>query len=240
MKYRALISDLISNYEAIISKLNLLDSNQKFIRKLLQDNFQILTVYDIGAYKGVWTKRLKYILPKSNFFLFEANPVHGPDLRKIGAPYFLEVLSNSEQSREWWTIDGTGDSLFRENQSCYSNLEPVVKVTRTLDSLVSEFKLPLPDLIKIDVQGAELEVMKGASMTLDHASIIILELPIIEYNIGAPKITEYLDFMKNIGFLPLDLLEVHKANEILVQVDIGFAKKEIIVRNYKNTGKLFI
>jgi FkbM family methyltransferase len=240
MKFRSYISDYIGYCQSLISKIDLLDDNQKFIRKLLLDGIKIDTAYDIGAYKGVWTRRLKYIIPNAEFILFEANSTHEPELKKTKSQYFLEVLSDTENNRQWWTDSSTGDSLFRENQHFYENLKPVVKRTRTLDSILSEFKLPLPNLIKIDVQGAELEVLRGGALAVNHSSIVILELPILEYNIGAPKISECLDFMKDNNFIPIELLEVHKAGEFLVQIDVGFVKKDVALKHYAAEGKFFL
>ena len=240
MKFRSHISDYIGYCQSLISKIDLLDNNQKFIRKLLLDGIKIDTAYDIGAYKGVWTRSLKYIIPNAEFILFEANSSHEPELKKTKSRYFLEVLSDTENNRQWWTDSSTGDSLFRENQNFYENSKPVVKRTRTLDSILSEFNLPLPDLIKIDVQGAELEVLRGGALAVNYSSIVILELPILEYNIGAPKISECLDFMRANNFIPIELLEVHKAGEFLVQIDVGFVRKEVALKHYAVEGKFFV
>jgi len=45
-----------------------------------------------------------------------------------------------------------------------------------LDTLVKLFNLPYPDYIKIDVDGAELNVLKGAKETMKHAKAMIVEI----------------------------------------------------------------
>lgn len=240
MHLRYQFSDLIEYCKSLILKINPLDDNQKFIRKLIGDGFQINAAYDIGAYKGLWTRKLKYVIPDAEFILFEANAAHEKELKNSNSKYFIEVLSNKEEARQWWAESKTGDSLFRENQNFYDNMTPVIKITKTLDSIVSNNNLPLPDLIKIDVQGAELEVLQGGTRTLGSTSIIILELPILEYNLGAPKISEILDFMKENDFIPVELLEIHKAGEFLVQLDIGFVKRSTAFEHYDTQGKHFL
>ena len=239
MIYKSLISGILTKYVVTLSKLDPLDTTQKFITRLLHDGFEFQTVYDIGAFKGDWTRQLKSVLPRSDFYLFEANLEHKVDLDKSGSRYFLEVLSSSGETREWWSIAGTGDSLFRENHTFYKEAGPVFRNTKTLNSLILDANLPLPDLIKIDVQGAELEVLKGGSAAVVNAAIIILELPIVEYNLGAPNISEYLTYMKEIGFLPLDILEIHHSDGLLVQIDIGFAKRDLIRKHYDTDGAFF-
>ena len=61
-------------------------------------------------------------------------------------------------------------------------------------------QLPKPDLIKIDVQGAELDILRGGKECLANAKDVILEAQHVDYNIGAPKFEEVIDFMKENGF----------------------------------------
>lgn len=60
--------------------------------------------------------------------------------------------------------------------------------------------LPKPDLIKMDIQGAELDVLKGAADYLVEAEHIILGLQRVEYNKGAPLRETVLEYMDKIGY----------------------------------------
>jgi hypothetical protein len=55
--------------------------------------------------------------------------------------------------------------------------------------------------------------------------LIYLECPIIEYNINSPGLDEYISFLDSIDFIPYDICEVHKIDNVLVQTDIIFIKK---------------
>ena len=82
-----------------------------------------------------------------------------------------------------------GNSIYREQTSYFPDTQYKIKETITLDTLVKSKNYPYPDLIKIDVQGAELDIIKGASQCLENASYLILELikDNIDYNRGAYK-----------------------------------------------------
>ena len=80
-----------------------------------------------------------------------------------------------------------GTSVFKEkNDKVFPPENFIVKKTITLDNLVESQNIPYPDLIKIDVQGNELNVIKGATNVLKCCSYLILELQEVEYNENAP------------------------------------------------------
>lgn len=240
MNFAHEVNSLLSRFGVVIMRKQQLDNTQRLIRKAVEENFEIRVVYDIGAFKGEYTSALQRILPNALYYLFEGNYDHEAELRKLSHRYFIEILSESDQDKEWWSISGTGDSLFKENQEVYNSINPVVRSTRSLDSLINEHNLDLPDLIKLDVQGAELSVLRGGSKAVANASLICLEIPIPEFNKGAPRISEYLDYMKMQNFIPIELLEVHKASDVIIQIDIAFARKDKWAESHDLSGRTFL
>jgi FkbM family methyltransferase len=97
-----------------------------------------------------------------------------------------------------------GNSYYRElafdNGKFFPETNYIVKKTRTLDSIVSEKNYRYPDLIKIDVQGAELDVLKGATNVLQKAEYLIVELQHVNYNKDAPLANTTIDYLKSIGW----------------------------------------
>ena len=72
------------------------------------------------------------------------------------------------------------------------------------------------------MQGAELDVLRGGGNALDHARLVLLECPIVEYNEGAPTIHEYFRFMDEHGFTPVDVVEWHMRGGRALQLDVLF------------------
>jgi len=72
-----------------------------------------------------------------------------------------------------------------------------VRVARTLDSVVRERGFPLPDLVKMDVQGGERDVVAGGRETLRAAEHIIAELQKTQYNEGAPLADEVREYIES-------------------------------------------
>ena len=77
--------------------------------------------------------------------------------------------------------------------------KPVIRETIKLDTLVQH--MHFIDYIKIDVQGAELLVLGGASETLTKATFVQLEVSVVEYNQGGPCwLVEMDDVLRKHGF----------------------------------------
>lgn len=97
----------------------------------------------------------------------------------------------------------------------------------TLDGLLESTGFGSPDLIKLDVQGYELEVLKGATMALQSAAFVLLEVSTWQYNQGSPLIDEVLHWMRDAGFMAFDVVELSRRHDgQLVQVDILFARRD--------------
>jgi len=83
---------------------------------------------------------------------------------------------------------GTGDSMFRELSNFYASpdaMDVVMYPMRSLDSLASSDPARFGgiDFVKLDVQGAELEVLEGAAAQLNACvEFVLLEAPLRAFN----------------------------------------------------------
>jgi FkbM family methyltransferase len=196
------------------------------LERLLAHGVKLGVVYDIGAYKGEWTQTMRHTLKGSAFVLFEGNAAHVPSLEQVGR-YFIALLSDTVKTVSYYATGSTGDSYLQETIGPYDGVTPTTSTTVTLDALVREKGLPLPDFLKIDTQGSEIDVMRGAPQCLAHASLVLLECPLMTYNTGAPTIQDYLDFMKSQGFIPFEMTETHIMQDRLVQTDLLFLRATV-------------
>jgi FkbM family methyltransferase len=206
----------------------------EYLKQIQLDGLTITTVYDIGACEGNWSFPLKQsVLKDSYFYLFEANEFRRAALDSAGLPYYIGVLSNPGRDYvEFFSKATTGDSYYCENTAHYDDKQSVQVPCRTLESIVAEADLPIPNLLKIDTQGSELDILRGAESILDQVDLVFLECPIICYNLGAPNLQDYLDFMKEHGFVPTEVLEIHKSEHTVLQIDIMFINDKTKTRLY--------
>ena len=93
--------------------------------------------------------------------------------------------------------------------------------------MIEENNLPLPDFIKMDTQGAEVDIMKGGSLALNHAKMALVEVAVMPYNKGAPNFNDYIETMYSYGFVPNGVHHIAMRNAIVNQMDIVFVKSDI-------------
>ena len=94
-------------------------------------------------------------------------------------------------------------------------------------------------LIKIDCQGAEIPILKGATSILERTDFIILEIPLFgQYNEGVPTFLEHIKYMDSIGFVVYDIIDNHYINMFNMQVDVLFINKNHEFNNVVNKSLL--
>ena len=180
-----------------------------FLEKLKTGGFNPKVVYDIGACVLHWTTEAKKIWPNVNIIPMDAMSEVASIYREKGFNTYLagHPLSDENKMVDFYQNleHPGGNSYYPENVELSQRAKelfdkPIRKQAYTLDHVVKAYHLPLPDLIKMDVQGAELDILKGAQETLSHCNHLILELQHVDYNIGAPKYQEVIDYLFGLGF----------------------------------------
>ena len=183
-------------------------------------------ILDIGACNGSWSLLVKSIFPGVNILMLEANNDKEHILKKIGN-YKIALLS-SEANKEVnyyksLSDDASGNSIYLENTN-YKFI-PEKRITTTLKLIVP--KDVNYDLIKMDVQGSELDIIKGGLDIIKKTKFLLLELQIFEYNKDAPMLSEVLTYLKNINFDLVDVFDLlYSSSGSLIQIDGFFVNRD--------------
>ena len=207
------------------------------LRQLKRCGYTPDAILDIGAYKGAWTKLTRSIFPESKILMIEAQEERKNILHQIcqespgETSYIISALSSENKENvpffrtQGGKDDTTGSSLFAEKSNVPRT--EVELTTRTLDSLLQEGEYPTFSFAKLDVQGAEKEVLLGAEETLKTLEVILLETSLLRINEGAPLLHELIAFLSERGFLPYDICSLMRRPEdkVLAQTDIIFVRE---------------
>jgi FkbM family methyltransferase len=143
-----------------------------------------MTVYDIGANVGFHAiSAARRIGPDAKVICFEALPDNAKKIEyNASSNKFTNIqvvstaLGNSEGEAAFWTSkQPTWGKLASVGKKPDKFAQEVRVSIRRLDSVVYELKLPPPALIKMDVEGSEIDVLEGARQTLEryHPTLLI-------------------------------------------------------------------
>lgn len=200
---------------------------QSFAR-LNEMGVPVETVIDVGVL--TCTGPLMQAFRTQKHVLIEPIEEFAPRIRdiydKAGVAYDLVIAAASDRdgevSMQTKTVrDGTAITHSRivAKESAGPDFRKVQ--AKTLETLVVERGYKGPFLLKIDVDGAELEILKGARGILDQCSVICVE-------VGIKNIVQRADFIVRAGFQPFDLVDLCYYDRRLVQADMVFVNDRMI------------
>lgn len=201
--------DKIRNFYYQLSQHDMIPRNHvKYLESLKANGFEPKVIYDIGSCVLHWTKHAKRIWPNSQIVLFEANPYC--EFLYDGYQYHIGLLSNkSHEMKKFYLNEFSpgGASYYREIGSqesarLYQEDRYYIMETMTLDDVVEQKKFPLPDLVKMDIQGTEKDVLEGGTKIMKNTQHLIMELPKenIQYNLHAPTAKETIELASKLGW----------------------------------------
>jgi FkbM family methyltransferase len=193
--------------------------------------FEPATVVDVGVAYG--TPELYEAFPRARFLLVEpleeysealgliADRVRADVVQAAAGPepgtisinvHRAPALSSTLGHWKGQPTDGSGREV------------PVVRI----DDLVAERGLAGPFLVKVDAEGAELNVLRGATETLESTDLVLLEVSLFEFLPGAAQLHEVMAFMKEKGFVAYDLYGGHlrPVDGALAMMNVAFVKEE--------------
>jgi Methyltransferase FkbM domain len=103
---------------------------------------------------------------------------------------------------------------------------------RRLDSLLPD-SMEHPVFLKVDTQGAELEVLKGLGNRIGEIDLLILETTMMPARHGIPQFADVVRFCDDAGFAVYDVLEGHMRalDGALAQIDLAFVRKDSVLRS---------
>jgi len=202
------------------------DFTKSRLIKLKESGFEPKNVLDIGANMGQYYKEFTSVFPNSNVLSVEGNPECEEILRGVNPNYIITLLGKEIGEINFYLNPDfdkcSGGSIYKEKTRFYDNCVEKILPIRTLDSLDKKF-----DYIKMDVQGAELDIIKGGLKTILDCHFIQLELSILKYNEGSPLISEVVSYLYHLGFNIYDIGALSYWGDKLNQTDIIFVNTNL-------------
>lgn len=200
--------------------------------------FKPATVIDVGAAKG--TDSLLDTFPNSHHFMIEALEEFVPKLEAIkermsNAEYIIGAATSKSGNI---TInvhpDLFGSSTYLEDEDSNVNGVPREISAYKLEELCKKHNLKAPYLIKVDVQGAELDVLHGAEAILKDTEYVILEAVLFDFFKNGPNFWDFIEYMNKHGFVVYDFFDplYRPFDGAMSQIDIAFVKDKGLFRKH--------
>lgn len=205
------------------------------LERLKRQGFVPSKIADVGAYRGDFAAECLTCWPAAEIICFEPQQKMLPALRALAARHPNvkiqgTLLGAAPQQGVVLNCAETGSSVLTEHHMTHPT---TLCDQKTLDMAVNAGSAPANvDLLKIDVQGYELEVLKGAAATLTNVGVLLLELNLIDIHRGVPLIAELVRWLDQRHLVAFDVcgLTRRPLDDALWQVDMIFVPRESKLR----------
>lgn len=191
--------------------------------ELYIDTRRSLTIFDVGANRGQSVRFFKNHYPNSKIYAFEPSTRSGKKLKKFiehrqyeGIFMIPIAFGNSQKEMLFYESDLSETSTFTMPNQDSRNLKiknlillqkqknsykPTVVQMTTLDNFVHVNKIDAIDILKIDVEGYELEVIQGSSHTLRLGKVKVVQIEVHDSGMYKDNFPEIESILKQNRYL---------------------------------------
>lgn len=193
------------------------------------DTFVPTTCLDIGANIGQFAIEWRKVFPKCEIISIEPNPHCEKKLKKLGVNYLQYGISDKVGELELILpkakSSSKGASFYKEINFNMLPDDEILKIKVPVTTLDTLFLRDTFEVIKIDVQGAELDVINGGISILERAVYVIIEVSLVPYNTGAPLADVIVRRMEDFDFFVQAIVDTHTDQfDNIIQLDLLFSK----------------
>ncbi|HKP23030.1 MAG TPA: FkbM family methyltransferase [Dongiaceae bacterium] len=210
------------------------DTEREIFSVLRAKGFSPKLIIDIGASDGSWTSHCRKIFPDPQYRLYEPLYSHLDHYRNgidglIAGSDRISVrpvaLAEKAQKADFFiTPHSVGSSLLP-----LSEAKKIVVDVATLDEDVAHITSPI-DILKMDTQGAELRILRGAKSVLSRCRIVVVETWVYRgYGPPTPLAHEIVDELAGHDFRAFGAGGAYfNPGNVLYAIDLYFGKPEIL------------
>ena len=187
------------------------------LENMKQIGFSPKVIFDCGAHVGGWTQKVSRIFNDSFYILFEPNPLVFNKINYYMTDSNVEykALQKAVGSKSgvftlniWEDVDQyqTGSSFCNHVRG--DAAKKIECEITTLDLVCEELDL-VPGLVKLDLQGYEIEALKGSKNVLEKTELFIIEFGCLEAYVDRTTPRDLIDLMYENDYSLYDIVDMH-------------------------------
>jgi FkbM family methyltransferase len=172
----------------------------------------VTSILDVGANNADWSDLMKsYYFPQAEYFLIEGNEHYKKMITSKGYLFEIALVGDKENEKVQFHYNPrypTGGSFMTKKGGKRVRGDNMVEqYITTIDSIMSKRGVKPPQIMKMDIQGAEFRALHGAKQTLKSVEILIAEVALHQYNPGAASFTDMNVYLESQGFKFYDIAD---------------------------------
>jgi len=206
------------------------------LERLSNLGFKPNLIFDVGAYQGEFAQCCLHVWSQAQVSCFEALDHKVSQLQDLAVKHptiqvFPGLLGAEFHEKVPLYQSETASSVLVEHIP--QNFPVTYYPMRTIDQIVSEhFDDRGPEFLKLDVQGYELEVLKGAEKTLPQIQVILAEINLLDIHQNVPLLADVVAWLNNRDWVAYDICGFIRRplDQALWQIDMIFVPKNSPLR----------
>ena len=224
----------------IDNKTDLLNNFYQILKKI---KFHPVHIIDVGANSGTWTREIIKYFPNAYYTLLEPQEwlkESIKDLLESNPKISFNIMGAGRVPGNMkFTLAHRDDSSsfrFSESEAIEQGLKQIEVPVVTLNEFIGNLSLPVPDIIKIDAEGFDLEVLKGATNYFGKTEIFLVEAAVVCKEIDN-SLTNVVKFMDDNGYNLFEITDMNRtaSEKTLWLVELVFVKKNGFIDSIKFT-----
>lgn len=200
-------------------------------------------IIDVGANHGSWSREALTYFPDTYFTLLEPQEWLKPSFQDLldsnSKITYHPVGAGYEKGFLKFTIVDRDDSCsfrYTEKEAKEMGYKQIDIPIINLNDLVKSNNLPIPDIVKIDAEGLDIEVLKGANDLFGKTEIFMVEAGVVN-NKFDNSFLKTINFMDENGYRLFEITDLNRpfSLNVLWLVELVFVKKNGIIDSYEIT-----
>jgi FkbM family methyltransferase len=227
---------------ALIKRLNAPDMPMA-LERLATRRFSPELIFDIGANRGDFAQLALAVWPSARVACFEPLRHATAQIVQLQSRFpsidlHQTLVGECEKASVELHVANASTSLLNDGENDKFPVECFPQTTVDI-AVRTQYGGRAPDLLKLDVQGYELWVLKGAEESLPRIRVILAEVNLLDIHESVPLLHEMTAWLFQHGFVAYDIcgLTRRPLDDTLWQTDMVFVRQDDALRADKSYFK---